>query len=118
MWWWDQKTNKNPKYQKTKSNPNKTKTDKMIDLFFKSVSIAFFCWFYEMAIYEVPYLKWIGRWLDKLPDYISDPLGKCPYCTFPWLFLLSFYVFNSEVNIAISAFGFGYAANIAFSKFR
>ena len=90
----------------------------MIELLLKATGVAFFCWFFEYCIYEVPYLKWYGKELDKLPEYYADPLGKCPFCTFPWLFLLSQYAFNSQINTIIFAFGFGYAANIAFSKFR
>jgi len=84
----------------------------------EAVCAAFFAWFFEFAIYNVPYLRWYGRFLDKLPDHFSDPLGKCPYCFTPWLILILFYVpIPTEIKTTIYAFGIAYGANSFFGKY-
>lgn len=90
----------------------------MIQLVFNAVSCAFFAWFFNFAVYEVPYLKWYGFILDKLPEYISDPLGKCPYCLAPWIYLLFTYAPIPDPIIS-TAFSFGwiYTANCFFSEY-
>ena len=90
----------------------------MIELILKAVSMAFFAWFFEFAIDEVPYLKWYGHLLKRLPDYLSDPLGLCPYCLAPWLILLCLYApIPQEYFYPFYAFGWAYVASVIFSKF-
>jgi hypothetical protein len=94
----------------------------MIEIIFNSVSCALFAWFFNYAIDVVPYLQWYKRLIYKLPDYLSDPLGNCPFCFAPWFYLLFIIfahvrLFQIEVFQICFAFGWIYAANQFFSRY-
>lgn len=91
------------------------------NLVFQAISTAFFAWFFRYAIENVPYLTWYDKLLSKLPECLSDPLGKCPYCFAPWLFII-FQILPSDVQFlqvgtqTAYAFGWIYAANNFFDR--
>jgi hypothetical protein len=80
------------------------------------VSCALFAWFFAYCIDNVPYLKWYGFLLSKLPENLSKPLGFCPYCFAPWFYILTLFLPHEIVQVAY-AFGWTYAASSFFDKF-
>lgn len=103
--------------RQTKANKTKTMMEDL-RLIFTAISVAFFAWFFNYCAYAVPYLKWYGKLLDKLPTYLSDPLGRCPFCMAPWLILLVIYVpIPSQIIQIAGAFGWAYAASCIFSRY-
>jgi hypothetical protein len=90
----------------------------MTNLIFEATSTALFAQFFCYAIIFVPYLQWYSNLINKLPEYLSDPLGNCPYCLAPWLFLLFYYVpIPQEIKEVCFAFGWIYFINAAFNRF-
>jgi ABC-type transport system involved in multi-copper enzyme maturation permease subunit len=39
---------------------------------------------------------WYGNLLDKIPDFLAAPLGKCPYCNGFWIFAIAFFLYWSD----------------------
>jgi len=87
-----------------------------------AISTAFFCWFFAYCLDEVPYLHWYGKLIDRLPYRLNKPMGRCPFCMAPWLYIL-FLLTPSDANIIKHlwqvAFGFGwvYAGNELFARY-
>jgi hypothetical protein len=76
-----------------------------------------FAWFFEYAIAEVPYLKWYGKLLDRLPNYLADPLGKCPYCFGTWLVIAFYLLPQYEVVFnALFSIGVAYVLSVIYSR--
>lgn len=88
---------------------------------FAAISTAFFCWFFAYSLDNVPYLKWYGRLIDRLPYHMNKPLGRCPFCMAPWLFLLYLITKQNELIHTLwqvpHGFGWVYAANEAFGRY-
>lgn len=36
--------------------------------------------FNRLLIEQDGIMEFYGRWIDRLPRYLSDPLGRCTYC--------------------------------------
>ncbi len=104
----------------------------MTNLILEAISTALFAQFFTYAIHNVPYLTWYGNLLNKISSdainpklrkngwysWISDPLGNCPYCIAPWLFLILHYVpIPEEIKEVCFAFGWIYFANACFNRF-
>lgn len=89
----------------------------MTELIFKAVSAAFFARFYLYALESTPYLAWLNDLYKRMPSWLSYPLGYCPFCFAPWVFVFFETNFAPElVRILAYGFGWAYMANLIAGK--
>jgi hypothetical protein len=72
-------------------------------------SCGLFAWFFNYAIEKTWYLKWYFNWLNSLPSKIAKPLGLCPFCFGPWLFVIVQTIHSKSFCPIDLIFGIGWA---------
>ena len=71
-----------------------------------SAFIGITAWVFSMILLDPDMIfGWYGKFLDKLPAWLSKPLGKCEYCLSGQLSLW-YYLFNdySQYNLITHIF--------------
>lgn len=73
-----------------------------------------FAWFVSEATQDKMILSWYGRLLEKMPDWLANPLGLCSLCFSAqlglWVYMIYYW---GDYNLIEHIFVISYSAIVA-----